>query len=409
VTGYGLAAQRLGLELGSQPGGAALALILASRGVPTLLLERQHDFEREFRGEGMMPSGLSVLDAIGVDWRSLPHRQPERLRMYRNRTLVREVDFAAASVAEGPVTLSQPHLLERMVEQAAAVGHFELLRGAKVRELIEQRGRVTGVRARTHDEDLEIHARLVVGADGRASIVRRRGGFQARNRGAPMDVVWFKVPWPRCWETVQARGYLGGGHLLIALPAPDGMLQVAWVILKGTYGALRSRGVEAWARAMAEHVDADLAQHLLETVPSISRPFLLDSVTDRVIGWSQPGVLLIGDAAHTMSPVGGQGVNLALRDALVAANHLVPALREHVSQAELEAAARCIEVERAPEIDRIQRMAAIPPRIVMGHAFYHEPLRRLLMSLAATSLATRLTAPAIDRFLNGVTRVELAV
>ncbi len=397
------------LIVGAGPGGAALALILASRGVSTLLVERQSDFEREFRGEALMPSGLAALDAIGVEWVSLPHRRPEQLRLYRSGTLVRQLDIATEHIEEGPVTLSQPHLLERMVEVAASTGSFELLRGTSVRNLVTRHGRISGVRVRTPEGEREIHAQLTVGADGRASIVRRRGQFRWRSRGAPMDVVWFKLPWPRRWSTIQVRGYVGGGHLLIALPAPDGLLQVAWIILKGTYGTLRDRGVEEWAQSMGDHVDADLAEHILEGVPHISRPFLLDAVTDRVIGWARPGALLIGDAAHTMSPVGGQGINMALRDALVAANSLLPTLLHSANSSDLDVAAGRVEATRAPEIDRIQRLAAIPPRVVMGRAFYHEPLRRLLMSVAASSLGARMARPTIDAFLYGVTHVELAV
>jgi 2-polyprenyl-6-methoxyphenol hydroxylase-like FAD-dependent oxidoreductase len=248
-----------------------------------------------------------------------------------------------------------------------------------------------------------------VGADGRASVVRRRGEFDVATRGAPMDIVWCKLPWPEAWKEQQLRGYLGGGHLLIALPAPDGLLQVAWVILKGTYGEVRSRGIEEWVRVMAEHVDPELGEHLVGHVSDISRPFLLDSETDRVLGWSSPGVLLIGDAAHTMSPVGGQGLNVALRDAVVAANHLIPAFKAGVGDFELDVAAARVEAERAPEIDQIQSLAAVPPRVLMGRRFYHTWLRALIPLLANTEFGRNRAAPIAEVFFEGVTRVELRV
>ena len=183
---------------------------------------------------------------------------------------------------------------------------------------------------------------------------------------------------------------MGGGHLLIVFPAPDGLLQLAWVILKGGFGELKSRGVEDWVREMANHASADLAAHLRANAEHALRPFLLSAVTDRVTGWARAGALLIGDAAHTMSPVGGQGLNVALRDAVVAANHLVPVLRAGGDSAAIDAAAARVEPERGPEIDRIQQLAAGPPRLVLPRG----PLARLLRTALPLSAATPARARA---------------
>jgi 2-polyprenyl-6-methoxyphenol hydroxylase-like FAD-dependent oxidoreductase len=397
------------LIVGAGPGGAALGLLLASRGVETTLVERQHDFAREFRGEAMMPSGLHVLEDMGVDLSAVPHKRPTHFRGYRNRRCFLDLSVDPEALGGQPLTVSQPHLLEHLVERASREPGFRFVRGGTVRELTVENGRVVGVRVRTDQGEELLRAQLVVGADGRASVVRRSGGFQVRDLGAPMDIVWYKLPWPESWDEVQVRGYLGGGHLLIALPAPDGGLQVAWVILKGTYGELRSRGIEEWAREMAAHVDPEFAEYLLGHVSEISRPFLLDSVTDRVLGWARPGVLLIGDAAHTMSPVGGQGLNLALRDAVVAANQLVPVLQKGGSDADVDAAAARVEELRGPEIDPIQRLAAVPPRVVMGRRFYHTWARALVTHLVGTSFGRRRAAPIALTFFEGVTDVSLEV
>ncbi|MGH7287746.1 MAG: FAD-dependent monooxygenase, partial [Myxococcota bacterium] len=315
--------------VGAGPAGAALALLFVSRGIGVTLIERQRDFEREFRGEVMMPSGLAVLDALDVDVEKagIPHRRPSELEIYVERRRVAHLDSGAAIFGgRSPLFVSQPALLEHLVALASGYPHFRFLRGAAVRELLQENGRITGVRVEAPEGEQRLHAALVVGADGRASIVRRRGGFTAKERGTPMDVVWTKLPGLAGWGEV-ARGYVGGGHLLIVFPAPDGLLQLAWVILKGGFGELKSRGVEDWVREMANHASADLAAHLRANAERTQRPFLLSAVTDRVTGWARAGALLIGDAAHTMSPVGGQGLNVALRDAVVAANHLVPVLR----------------------------------------------------------------------------------
>jgi 2-polyprenyl-6-methoxyphenol hydroxylase-like FAD-dependent oxidoreductase len=204
------------------------------------------------------------------------------------------------------------------------------------------------------------------------------------------------------------RAYLGGGHLLIVYPAPDGLLQVGWVILKGAFGEFKSRGVEEWVREMANHASADLAAHLRAHTDHATRPFLLSVVTDHVTAWARPGVLLLGDAAHTMSPVGGQGINVALRDAVIAANHLVPALRAGNSDA-IDAAAARIETERRPEIDRIQQLAAQPPRLVLPRGPVARMLRRSLPLLARMPFVRAEAARTGRLFLNGVTEVTLRV
>jgi len=397
--------------VGGGPAGAALAQILASRGVQVALVERHSDFEREFRGEVLMPSGLRVLAEMGLaePVAALPQRRPDRLLVHRNRRRVFEIDLSEAALPEAPVALSQPHLLELLVERASDHAGFHVLRGVVARDLLVEGDRVRGLRLQTRSGESELRCDLVVGADGRGSVVRHRGGFHAKSLGTPMDVVWCKLPWPDIDPGQPARAYLGGGHLLLTLMAPDGRLQLAWVILKGTYGELRSRGVEEWVERMATHVDPALAAHLRAHVHDISRPFLLDARTERVQGWAAPGVLLLGDAAHTMSPVGGQGINVALRDAVVAANHLVPALRGGGGPAALDAAAARVEPERGPEIDRIQRLAAQPPRLVMRSGRPAAAARGLVLWLARWSWVQRAAAGTASDFLDGVTDVRLRV
>jgi 2-polyprenyl-6-methoxyphenol hydroxylase-like FAD-dependent oxidoreductase len=160
---------------------------------------------------------------------------------------------------------------------------------------------------------------------------------------------------------------------------------------------------------MANHASADLAAHLRANAERVMRPFLLNSVTDRVRGWARPGALVIGDAAHTMSPVGGQGINVALRDAVVAANHLVPALRADADAAALDAAAAQVEPERGPEIDRIQELAAGPPRLVLPRGPVARVLRKALPVLLRLPFARAQAARTGQLFLYGVSEVRLQV
>jgi 2-polyprenyl-6-methoxyphenol hydroxylase-like FAD-dependent oxidoreductase len=307
-----------------------------------------------------------------------------------------------------PTAVSQPELLESLVSLAEKTGRFEFRRGHTVRGLTRKDAGGFDLRLSSAGSNHEqtLRAPFVIGADGRSSIIRKRLGPEVRKRANPLDIVWFKAPYPPNWPDTRVRFELGRGHLLIAVRSPDGLLQVAWVILKGSFGELRSRGVDEWVAKMSEHVDPELSAHLLECRENLSRPFLLDVVTDRVVGWSMPDALLIGDAAHIMSPVGGQGLNLALRDAIVTANELVPAFR---NGGDLNAAAKNVEALRGPEIDRIQSLAAIPPRIAMGRTSLHGLARFAITRVAGSSFGRTRGARITSLFFDGVTKVELTV
>jgi 2-polyprenyl-6-methoxyphenol hydroxylase-like FAD-dependent oxidoreductase len=397
---------------GAGPAGAALAHLLASRGVEVTLLERQRDFAREFRGEVLMPSGLHALEQLGLQGlNEIPQRCPTSVEAFANgRSFFRQEIDDALFDGTPPVAMSQPALLERMVADAGRFPAFHFERGATVRELIREGSRVVGVVARTGDGERELRGRLVVGADGRTSVVRRKAGLLPEREPQVMDVVWCKLPLPEAvGDEAPARAYLGRGHLLFAYRAPDDRLQVAWVIQKGTFGELRSRGTDEWLEAMANHVSPDFARHFRAHGGDVSKPFVLDAALDRVARWTEPGLLLLGDAAHTMSPVGGQGLNIALRDAIVAANHLVPAFAGGGAAAEIDAAARKVEAERLPEVVKIQRLQAMPPRVLLNRAWWAEPVRRLIPLLARGPLARRAGARGLADFAFGVREVTLRV
>ena len=314
------------LIVGAGPGGAVLAYLLARRGQDVTLIERHDDFAREFRGEVLLPGGLEPFSQMGL-WDRLdavPHVQFVGGEGYLQGQLALRLSFRDSALGRyAPRWISQPGLLEMLVAESQQHASFRFERGVAVTGLIEEDGRTVGVRTR----DAEFRADLVVGADGRTSIVRRKAGFAVREDRTPMDVVWCKVPLPPgMQDEPRLRFYAGGGHILVAAPVYDGTLQLGWVIRKGSFGELRKKGMEAIVDAMARHASPDLAAHLLEHRGDATAPFLLSTVSDRVDRWTRPGLLLIGDAAHTMSPVGAQGLNIAIRDAVVAANHLVPAL-----------------------------------------------------------------------------------
>jgi len=399
------------LIVGAGPAGAALAHLLAHRGVDVTLLERQSDFEREFRGEVVVPSGAAALDQLGIPdlFGDVPTSAPSSVGAYFDREPVLNVDLGPSRFERSPVlAVSQTALLEKLVAAAGESGRLRFERGASVKDLLRRDGRVVGVRARTAEGEVELEADLVIGADGRASVVRRKVPLPARSKAPPMDVVWCKLPCPEGFDG--ARFYLGSAHLVVAYKTWDGTLQVAWAILKGSYGALRERGVERWIEEMADFVSPDWSEHFRAHAHEPRQPFLLDTASDRVDHWSVPGALVIGDAAHTMSPVGAQGINVALRDAIVCANHLVPLLASDApSGAALDAACRAIEAERAREIAVIQRLQALPPRVILNRAGWAGVLRRMTAAVLRTGIANVFPPAPVRMFMNGVSEVELRV
>src|SRR3984957_16904201 len=393
--------------VGAGPAGGLLANMLARRGVPVTLLERQTDFSREFRGEVLMPSGISALQEAGLrpQFDALPNLQIGTAQIFRGEQLV--VTFPLDGLAVRPRVVPQPAMLEMVVAEAtkAKFPDFKLERGVTVRDLIYEKDRVVGVHADAHDGPREYRGDFVIACDGRASVIRKRAALPQDRIMQGFDVVWGHVP-GQFPDGRTARAYIGSGHLLIMYPSPEGHTQIGWVIDKGTFGDIKKMG-DRWIDELAPHVSPDVRQYLAANKTGLAHPFLLDVICDRLREWTAPGLLLIGDAAHPMSPVGGQGINVALRDAVVTANHLGRALKMHADEATLDFAARNIQAERWPEITTIQDMQQIGPRLLLSNSL----LSRVIVSAPTIAFAKIFLASFIarrfDPFLNGVTRVVM--
>jgi 2-polyprenyl-6-methoxyphenol hydroxylase-like FAD-dependent oxidoreductase len=375
------------------------------------LIERRRDFTREFRGEVLMPSGIEALEQIGLAsvLAGVPSQEQQDLNLYMNGKLTLSETLDPSTFQNRlPLAVSQAALLEAIVEVSAQSPSFKFERGVAVKELVLDGETVSGVLIRDDDGERVLQADLVIGADGRNSVVRKQMGVSNKHMNPPMDIVWCKLPCPENWQGVQA--YAGRGHLLMAYHTWDDSLQLGWVILKDTFGDFRSQGIAAWLEEMANHVSPELAAHLATHQDAVQKPFLLSAVSDCVECWSKPGVLLIGDAAHTMSPVAGQGINLALRDTIVAANHLIPELsRTEVDPVSLNKAQHAIEEERMQEVEYIQALQAQPPKLLLSRAWWGEPLRRLA-GLALSNRRIRLmAAKRAAVFPFGVVTVQLRV
>jgi 2-polyprenyl-6-methoxyphenol hydroxylase-like FAD-dependent oxidoreductase len=314
--------------VGGGPAGAMLTLLLARQGVRVTLLEQHHDFDRDFRGDTLHPSVLEILDQIGLAQRvlALPHGEIRQASFQAGSTQVTIGDFGHLHTRYPYIAmLPQAEFLPVVVEEARRYPHCAVVMGAAVRGLIERHGVVEGVRYTVDGQSRALRADLTVAADGRFSVVRRLAGLQAVPFAQAIDVLWFRVPrGPN--SPPLALGRVGQGHIAVTLPRHDAW-QVAWVLPKGGYQRVHAAGLEA-LRAEVAAVIPELKDALPGALPDWHAVSLLSVEASRVRRWYRPGLLLIGDAAHVMSPVGGVGINYAIQDAVVAANVLARRLRQ---------------------------------------------------------------------------------
>ncbi|MGH7753631.1 MAG: FAD-dependent monooxygenase, partial [Gemmatimonadales bacterium] len=267
----------------------------------------------------------------------------------------RRARLATASLGFIPCFIPQPAVLAMLTAQSRQHPSFQLHMGTAVRDLIRAGDRVVGVQADGPDGPREFAADLVIGTDGRYSTVRKRGAFTELPSPQHFDILNFLVPFPDFWpDRTTVRLELGPGCLTGGIPTADGRLWVGMTIQKGQYKALRAAGPDGLTEELLRRTSPDLAAHLRANADALKHPVLLDVIVGRLETWTAPGLLLLGDAAHPMAPNGGQGINVALRDALVAANHLCPVLTRGNDAAVIDAAAQQVAAERMPEIVAIQ-------------------------------------------------------
>jgi 2-polyprenyl-6-methoxyphenol hydroxylase-like FAD-dependent oxidoreductase len=313
-----------------------LGFLLARAGIDVVVLEKHSDFLRDFRGDTIHPSTLEVMHELGIleEFLKCPHQEVRQIGGQIGDEMITIGDFThLPTQCKFIAFMPQWDFLDFLKEQAARYPSFKLMMDAEVTGLIRDGNTIAGVKAVTPSGEIDIRATLVVGADGRKSIVRERAGLQIENLGAPIDVLWFGLS-RQPGDPGQVLGRFVAGKVMVMLNR-ESYWQCGFVIPKGAFEEIQSRGIDAFRTDIVS-----LAPFLSDRTNEITdweAIRLLTVRVDRLRKWYRPGLLCIGDAAHAMSPVGGVGINLAIQDAVATANILArPLAGNYVSLSHLQ-------------------------------------------------------------------------
>ncbi|MGA6976485.1 MAG: FAD-dependent oxidoreductase [Pseudolabrys sp.] len=311
---------------GGGPAGMMLGFLLARAGVSVIVIEKHADFLRDFRGDTVHPSTLEMIYELGLldEFLKLPHSVVKQisLQIGKDRVIVGHFEHLPVH-CKFIALMPQWDFLNFIADRGRRYQTFDLRMQTEAIDLIEENGRVAGVRAKSPEGELEIRAELIVGCDSRHSTIRTKAGLKSDDYGAPMDVMWFRLS-HRPGDSEETVGHIESGRMMVMLNRND-YWQCAYVIPKGTAEEVRSAGLAKFRQVIADM--SPFVRDRLGEIESWDQVKLLTVAVDRLRRWFRPGLLCIGDAAHAMSPIGGVGINLAVQDAVAAANILAQPLR----------------------------------------------------------------------------------
>ncbi|HEX8643399.1 MAG TPA: FAD-dependent oxidoreductase [Allosphingosinicella sp.] len=336
--------------VGGGPAGMVAGLLFARAGVSVTVLEKHGDFLRDFRGDTVHPSTLRIFHELGLLERLLerPHDRVRSIGAWVGDCELEIADFSAFDPRWNFIAMMpQWHFLDFVADEARRYPHFRLLMEAEAFALLRDEGRVGGVRYRSGGGERELRARLVIACDGRRSVLREEAALPLRSFGAPMDVFWFRIPKART-AVNESTGVIVAGRIMALIDRGD-YWQCAYVFAKGTADEVRARGLERFradVAATARNIGLDVA-----AIRSWDEVKLLTVALDRLDRWHAPGLLVIGDAAHAMSPIGGVGINVAVQDAVAAANVLAGPM---ASGADPDPLLEKVQKRRLPAVRLIQ-------------------------------------------------------
>ena len=381
--------------IGCGPAGAMLGLMLAREGVDVLVLEKHGDFLRDFRGDTLHPSTMEIMDELGLaeGLLDLEHTKAPRIEARLPGRTVTVADLSHLKTRYPFITfMPQWDFLDYVTGEAKRYPNFRLEMNAEAKDLILEDGIVRGVRYETPQGPCEARALLTVAADGRSSPFREQAGLKMVRTSPPIDVLWFRLS-RRDGDPEDTFGYAGGGRFMVVINRGE-YWQIAYVIRKGDYQKVREDGLEDFRRSVGETIP-DLADRTWE-LQDWEAVKLLSVQADRLRRWHRPGLLCIGDAAHAMSPVGGVGINLAIADAVAAANALAGPLGEgRVHSRDLIA----VQLRRELPTRAIQAFQSFAQRRVVSSSLGPDgapsipvPARMLLSLRPVRDLAARIIA-----------------
>ncbi|WP_017154468.1 FAD-dependent oxidoreductase [Bacillus bingmayongensis] len=350
--------------VGAGPGGCFLSYLLARSGVKTVLLERYEHLNREFRGYFFQPQVLKFFEQTGLlnDVLQIKHEKVDAFHFIDHGKNLFSVRFdELPKPYDYGLIMSQPLLLQFLIDQALQYDNFSYFSGTMAKEFIKEENKIAGIKAKQKNQEVIIQSRLVVGADGRYSTIRKLAGIQLDKESHQFDFVWFDMP------ALEGKRYLPhikieNEGMLIYVPKGSGLVQVGWVIRKGTYSDLRRKGIESFQNQLIT-VDPELEQQLRVYLHDFKQCSVLDIQVATSNQWVHDGWMLIGDAAHIASPFSGQGNSLAIQDAVVAHDVIMKVLPKVQSSLPIHLLKQYEDIRR-PAVSQIQKIQRIQAELI---------------------------------------------